>query len=56
MMAEDRAGLGLGLAIVDAISRAHGGSCALQPSAQGSTFAMRLPGFRAAGERAPAPS
>lgn len=50
MKAEDRAGLGLGLAIVDAIARAHGGSCALQPSVKGSTFAMRLPGFRA-GER-----
>lgn len=55
MLAEDRAGLGLGLAIVDAISRAHGGSCALQPSEHGSTFAIRLPGFRA-GERVSAPA
>jgi signal transduction histidine kinase len=45
---EDRPGLGLGLAIVAAIAGAHGGSCSLEPSARGSTFAVRLPGFRAA--------
>jgi signal transduction histidine kinase len=43
-----RPGVGLGLAIVDAIARAHGGTCTLEPSAQGSTFALRLPGYRTA--------
>lgn len=46
-----RAGLGIGLAIVAAIARAHGGSSALEPTATGSTFALTLPGYRpAAGE------
>jgi signal transduction histidine kinase len=44
--AEDRAGLGIGLAIVDSIARAHGGECTLEESPPGSTFALRLPGFR----------
>ena len=43
---EERAGLGIGLAIVDAIARAHEGSCRLDRTAGGSTFALRLPGFR----------
>jgi signal transduction histidine kinase len=47
---EDRPGLGLGLAIVDAIVRAHGGTCTLEPSQRGSTFAIRLPGYRPADE------
>jgi signal transduction histidine kinase len=38
-------GVGLGLAIVDAIAKGHGGECRLSSSAQGSTFALRLPGF-----------
>jgi signal transduction histidine kinase len=42
---EDRPGLGLGLAIVAAIASAHGGTCSLEPSLRGSTFAIRLPGF-----------
>jgi two-component system OmpR family sensor kinase len=45
---EERPGLGLGLAIVDAIARAHGGTCTLEPSPRGSTFALRLPQFRPA--------
>jgi signal transduction histidine kinase len=45
---EDRAGLGIGLAIVDAIARAHGGSCSLEPTERGSTFALHLPDYRAA--------
>jgi signal transduction histidine kinase len=45
---EDRPGLGVGLSIVDAIARAHGGSCSLEPSQRGSTFAIRLPGYRSA--------
>jgi signal transduction histidine kinase len=38
-------GLGLGLSIVDAIARAHGGRCAVTSSPQGSTFSLVLPGF-----------
>ena len=53
---EDRPGLGLGLAIVDAIARAHGGTCTLEPSQRGSTFAVRLPGYRAAHQPAVAGS
>jgi signal transduction histidine kinase len=49
---EDRPGLGLGLSIVDAITRAHGGSCSLEPSERGSTFAIRLPGYRVDGQPA----
>jgi two-component system OmpR family sensor kinase len=41
-------GVGLGLAIVDAIAKAHGGECRLSSSGQGSTFALRLPGFNPA--------
>jgi signal transduction histidine kinase len=40
-------GVGLGLAIVDAIAKAHGGRCTVRTSETGSTFALRLPGFRA---------
>jgi signal transduction histidine kinase len=54
-------GAGLGLAIVDAIVRAHGGRCeaADNGNGRGATFTMRLPGLRphTAGARpAPAPS
>jgi signal transduction histidine kinase len=52
---EERPGLGLGLAIVNAIATAHGGSCSLEPSERGSTFAVRLPGYRAAEEPARVP-
>jgi signal transduction histidine kinase len=38
-------GVGLGLAIVDAIARAHGGSCTVRSSPEGSTFTLTLPGF-----------
>jgi signal transduction histidine kinase len=41
-------GVGLGLAIVDAIAKAHGGSSAVRTAANGSTFSLRLPGFAAA--------
>jgi signal transduction histidine kinase len=41
----DHGGVGLGLAIVDAIAKAHGGSCAVRTAANGSTFSLRLPGF-----------
>ena len=45
-------GVGLGLAIVDAIAKAHGGSCAVRTARSGSIFSLRLPGFAAT--RAPA--
>jgi signal transduction histidine kinase len=38
-------GVGLGLAIVDAITRAHGGSCTARASPEGSVFSLILPGF-----------
>jgi signal transduction histidine kinase len=38
-------GLGLGLAIVDGIAKAHGGYCALETPACGSVFTLVLPGF-----------
>lgn len=40
-------GAGLGLAIVAAIARAHGGSCSVRPLRRGTLFALRLPGFEA---------
>jgi signal transduction histidine kinase len=41
-------GVGLGLASVDAIARAHGGRCTVSTSTSGSTFTLTLPGFTAA--------
>jgi signal transduction histidine kinase len=38
-------GVGLGLAIVDAIARAHGGRCTVTSWPEGSTFTLTLPGF-----------
>lgn len=38
-------GVGLGLAIADAIAKGHGGHCSVQSSPSGSTFALHLPGF-----------
>jgi signal transduction histidine kinase len=38
-------GVGLGLAIVDAIAKAHGGSCSVRTTKRGSVFALRIPGF-----------
>jgi two-component system OmpR family sensor kinase len=46
-------GVGLGLAITDAIAKAHGGSCSVASTGSGSVFALRLPGFAPAGVRAP---
>jgi signal transduction histidine kinase len=40
-----RGGVGLGLAIVDAIAKAHDGRCTVEPSPKGATFVLRLPGF-----------
>jgi signal transduction histidine kinase len=41
-------GVGLGLAIVDTIAKAHQGRCTVSTSEAGSTFALRLPRFRGA--------
>jgi two-component system, OmpR family, sensor kinase len=46
-------GAGLGLAIVDAIARAHGGNCVARSTEVGATFTLRLPGFAATRERQP---
>jgi signal transduction histidine kinase len=43
-----RDGVGLGLAIVDAIAKAHGGRCTVKSSPEGTTFTLLLPGFRSA--------
>jgi signal transduction histidine kinase len=43
-----KGGVGLGLAIVDAIAKAHGGRCTVQNSRNGATFALRLPRFKRA--------
>jgi signal transduction histidine kinase len=41
----ERGGVGLGLAIVDAIARAHRGRCTVTSAGQGSVFCLALPGF-----------
>jgi two-component system OmpR family sensor kinase len=41
-------GVGLGLAIVDAIAKAHGGHCTVRNDPGGATFALRLPRFERA--------
>jgi signal transduction histidine kinase len=41
-------GVGLGLAIVDTIVKAHGGRCSVSRRQRGSVFAVKLPGFRVA--------
>jgi len=38
-------GVGLGLAIVDAIAKGHGGRCTVERTDRGSVFALQLPGF-----------
>jgi signal transduction histidine kinase len=38
-------GVGLGLAIVDAIAKMHGGHCSVRSDSTGSLFALELPGF-----------
>jgi signal transduction histidine kinase len=43
-----KGGVGLGLAIVDAIAKAHGGRCAVRTSTEGSVFSLLLQGFKAA--------
>ena len=39
-------GVGLGLAIVDAIAKAHGGRCTVRNANTGATFSLRLPRFK----------
>ena len=43
-----KGGVGLGLAIVDAIAKAHGGRCTVRNTGTGATFALRLPRFERA--------
>lgn len=43
-------GVGLGLAIVDAIAKRHGGHCTVSSIGNGSTFALSLPGFTPAAQ------
>jgi signal transduction histidine kinase len=44
-------GVGLGLAIVDAIAKGHGGRCTVTSTPAGSIFALALPGFSLAGAK-----
>jgi len=48
-------GVGLGLAIVDAVAKAHGGSCTVTPRRKGTVFALRLPDFQRSTELAAPP-
>jgi len=41
----DGGGAGLGLAIVDAVAKAHGGECLVESSGSGARFLLRLPRF-----------
>jgi signal transduction histidine kinase len=41
-------GVGLGLAIVDAIAKAHGGRCTVHNTGHGTVFALQLPAAGAA--------
>jgi len=47
-------GVGLGLAITDAIAKAHGGGCSVTSTDAGSIFALHLPNFTPAVVREPA--
>jgi signal transduction histidine kinase len=38
-------GVGLGLAIVDAVARAHGGTCTVRSTSRRTTFSLRLPAY-----------
>ena len=44
-----KGGVGLGLSIVDAIAKAHGGRCTAEPREQGVAFVLHLPVGRAGG-------
>ena len=43
-------GVGLGLAIVDAVAKAHDGSCTVTPRRKGTVFSLRLPDFQRSAE------
>ena len=49
-------GAGLGLAIVDAVARAHGGSVEVRSLPGSTVFALRLPGFEPSAPAGPAPT
>jgi signal transduction histidine kinase len=51
----ERGGAGLGLAIVAAVARAHGGRCSVKPLNRGTVFRLHLP-VRVAGGSAPSPA
>jgi len=51
----ERGGAGLGLAIVAAVARAHGGRCSVKPLSRGTAFRLHLP-VRAAARYAPGPT
>jgi signal transduction histidine kinase len=51
----ERGGAGLGLAIVAAVARAHGGRCSVQPRRRGTTFRLHLP-VRVPAGNAPSPA
>ncbi len=48
-------GVGLGLAIVDAIAKGHGGGCTVTSTERGSIFALHLPKFIPTASELPAP-
>jgi len=50
-----RGGAGLGLAIVAAVARAHGGRCSVKALPRGTAFRLHLP-VRAAPDKAPSPT
>ena len=43
-------GVGLGLAIVDAVAKAHGGTCTVTSRPKRTVFALRLPDFQHSAE------
>jgi two-component system, OmpR family, sensor kinase len=51
----ERGGAGLGLAIVAAVARAHGGRCSVTPLPRGTAFRLHLP-VRAPAKHAPGPT
>jgi signal transduction histidine kinase len=51
----ERGGAGLGLAIVAAVARAHGGRCSVKSLPRGTAFRLHLP-VRPAPEKAPSPT